>query len=326
VSTPPELTTLSPEAESLYALLAHRVPAPDLDSPALAELLAYGLVLPHPHGPTDRFIARDPLEVLTEKRERMYREIGAAMAEASALPERLRHLAVAYQRAEPQLVRGAVEYISGLDTINARLSELVASATQEILAAQPGGPRPADTLALALSRDLAALERGVAMRTLYRMSARQDAATAGHVQRVTVAGAHVRTLDESFLRAIIVDRRTAVVTDHTPPAPDADPIRALILHDPGVVHYAAQLFDRDWARASVWRGAQLPSDAILTEQQREVIQLLVAGTAQAGIARALNISPRVVNSQIAEIKRVSGANSLAQLGYWWGQQEAAAGT
>ncbi|MDH6111899.1 hypothetical protein P3T36_006918 [Kitasatospora sp. MAP12-15] len=324
LGTPAELTELSTEAQALYGLLAHRVPAPDLDSPALAELLRFGLVLPHPHGPADRFIARDPLEVLAEKRARIYEAIGASMAEVTALPERLRHLAVAYQRAEPNIVRGAVEYVSGMEAVNAVLSQLIAGATQELLTAQPSGPRPADTLALALPRDIAALERGVAMRTLYKISARSDTDTANWVSQITIAGGNVRTLDEDFLRAIIIDRRTAVVTDYTALPPGVDPIRALILHDPGVVHYAAAMFDRDWTRASVWRGAELPSGAILSDQQRSIIQLLVSGTAQAGIAKALRVSDRVVHAQIAEIKRLSGTNSLAQLGFWWGRQGAPA--
>ncbi|MGK4583505.1 LuxR C-terminal-related transcriptional regulator [Kitasatospora sp. HPMI-4] len=312
---------LSAEAQELYGALARQEPAPDSARPALAELLDFGLVLPHPHNPADRFVTRDPLEVLAEKRDRIYRQIGAAMAEVTALPEHLRPLAAVYQGAAANLVRGAVEYVSGIETINARLSEIIAGAAEELLTAQPGGPRPADMLALSLPRDRAALQRGVTMRTLYRTSVRSDGPTAQWAAQITSEGGEIRTLDEEFMRAIIVDRRIAVVTDLTEHTPGTEPVRALILHDPGVVHYAAAMFERDWARASAWRGHETPAEAELTELQTSVLRLLVSGRGQASIATTLEVSSRTVHAQIAEIKRVSGANSLAQLGYWWAKRE-----
>ncbi|WP_156179085.1 LuxR C-terminal-related transcriptional regulator [Saccharothrix sp. ST-888] len=243
------------------------------------------------------------------------------MAQVTELPEHLRPLAAVYQGAAANLVRGAVEYVSGIEKINARLSEIIAGATEELLTAQPGGPRPADMLALALPRDRAALQRSVTMRTLYRTSVRSDGPTAQWAAQITGEGAEVRTLDEAFMRAIIVDRRIAVVTDLTEHTPGTDPVRALILHDPGVVHYTAAMFERDWTRASAWRGHEAPAEADLTELQTSVLRLLVSGRGQSSIATDLEVSSRTVHAQIAELKRISGANSLAQLGYWWARRE-----
>jgi DNA-binding CsgD family transcriptional regulator/sugar-specific transcriptional regulator TrmB len=320
-----EPLVLSTEAQALYGLLARQEPAPETAETALDELLGYGLVLPHPHGPTSdgraRFITRDPSEVLAEKRDRIYRQIGSVMAEVTAMPEHLRPLAAVYQGAAADLMRGAVEYISGIEKINGRLSEIIAGAAEELLTAQPDGPRPAEMLALSLPRDRAALQRGVTMRTLYRTSVRSDGPTARWATQITGDGAEVRTLAEAFMRAIIVDRRVAVVTDLTEHTPGTDPVRALILHDPGVVHYAVAMFERDWARASTWRGHETPAEVGLTELQTSVLRLLVSGQGQSSIAKTLEVSSRTVHAQIADLKRISGANSLAQLGYWWAKRE-----
>lgn len=312
---------LSSAAQTLYLILAHSHPCPDSQEEALRELLDVGLVVPHPHRPDGYYIARDPLEVLAEQRERSYEQIGRAIQAATKLPEILRPLAMAYQRAEPNLVSGAVEYVSGTEAANARLSEIIAGATQELLTAQPNGPRPEATLALSLPRDTAALRRGVAMRTLYRADCRDDDATARWTARITQAGAHVRTLDEQFLRAVIIDRRIAVVADHTPLPAGSEPIRALILHDPGVVHYACAMFDRDWDRASPWRGDRRARRSPLSDRQRQIMQLLVTGVPQASVAKRLEMRDRAVHAEIASIKELTGCSSLAQMGYWFARHE-----
>ncbi|MFD8596948.1 TrmB family transcriptional regulator sugar-binding domain-containing protein [Kitasatospora sp. NPDC059646] len=302
-------------------ILSHAHPCPAGSNSALDELLAFGLVVPHPHRP-GRFIARDPLEVLAERRERSYEQIGKAITGVARLPEVLRPLAMAYQRAEPNLVAGAVEYVAGMEAVNSRLSEIIAGATQELLTAQPGGPRPASTLALSLPRDTAAIRRGVAMRTLYRADCRDDDDTAKWAAQVTQEGAHVRTLGEDFLRAVIIDRRIAVVADHTPLGPGREPIRALILHDPGVVHYAAVMFDRDWDRATPWRGDRRPRATALTEQQRQIMRMLVTGVPQATVAKRMDLRDRAVHAEISKIKAITGTTSLAQMGYWFARHEA----
>ena len=91
----------------------------------------------------------------------------------------------------------------------------------------PPSRRPAATraaLAVAAARDIAALERGVKMRTLYQHSARRSAVTRKYVAAVTARGAEVRTLDEFFNRMIVVDRRVAIIPGSgRPRRRDGDP-------------------------------------------------------------------------------------------------------
>lgn len=313
-----ETTALSEEAQAAYVLLAHGAGVPP-GHPGIAELLAFGLILRHPHAPESEFVVRSPADVVAEKRQRIYRAAGAAMKAAEELPQHLQALTMVYQGVETSLRRGAVEYVSGVRDVNARLEEIVSGATEELLTAQPG-PRPPATLDIALPRDRDALQRGVTMRTLYRRSARAESATAAYVAAVTAIGADVRTLGEEFMRVVIVDRRIAVATDPTELQPGQDPVRALILHDPGVVGFAAATFERDWDRASTWRGG-IAGDGLdqLTEQQQDVMARLVTGRGQPQIAQAMEMSPRALGTIIAQIKEIAGVTTLHELCFWWGR-------
>ncbi|MFF2612716.1 hypothetical protein [Kitasatospora sp. NPDC058046] len=298
----------------------------DHEDPVLRELLDYGLVVHYERADTSRYIALDPREVAAQRQQRLYQQIGWAMAEAAAIPESVRDLAIAYQYSAPNLVEGAVEHLTGIDRINGRISEIISTATHELLTSQPNGPRPADILQMSLARDVGALRRGVAMRTLYRTTARSDGPTAQWVAGITTAGGHVKTLDEEFMRMVIIDRRAAILTDHTPwTGPGPEPIRALVVHDEGLVYYAAAMFDRDWARATAWHGEEASASAELTELQRAVVRHLATGADQVAVAKAVGISPRGVSAQLATMRAVLGYNSTAQLMYELGRQAGAQG-
>jgi DNA-binding CsgD family transcriptional regulator len=319
----PADSSLSSTARQLYIAILHKAPVPDERSEALAELLAFGLIVPHPHGPADRYIPLNPQQIASQRRDMLLAQLTAAMADAAALPESLQDLAIAYHVADPDLVRGAVEYVTGVENTNARISELVAECTQELLTSQPDGPRPAETLSLAMPRDQDAVRRGVAMRTLYHTSVRSDLATARYTAAMTSAGAHVRTLGEPFMRTLVFDRRRAVLSDYTPwTGPEPEPRRALIVHDEGLVHYVAAMFDRDWSRASIWDGVKLQADATCTELQQAIMRRLGNGDGQDAVASVLGISVRTVSAQLAEMRRVLGYRSTVQMAWELGRQQA----
>lgn len=314
---------LSQGARTVYLAILHDASVSP-DDPFLAELLDFGLVVPHPHGPVGQYIPLPPGEVASRRRDMLLRQIAEAMTGTAALPEHLQDLAIAHQARRDQVAPelGAVEHLEGVEGINARISELVAQTTTEIHAAQPGGPRPAATLQLSLPRDLDALRRGVAMRTLYEDSVRSDQATADWAAETTAAGAHVRTAAEPFLRMILLDRRWAILRDFTPwVGVGPEPIRALIVHDEGLVAYCGAMFDREWARARVWKGrlgsAPTPPAVpdVLTERQREIARHLVAGSSQAAVAAAVGLGERAVQAEIASMRRTLGAGSMVALGW-----------
>ena len=142
-----------------------------------------------------------------------------------------------------------VDEIRGLPSINRFLESAVDDAEHELLTAQPAGARRAVILEQAVDRDLRALERGVDMRTLYQHTARRSKATRDHVDRILEHGAQVRTLDEFFNRLIVVDRRLAVI-------PGGAPDVAVAIHEPNLVAYLADMFDRSWERGAAVQRAR----------------------------------------------------------------------
>ncbi|WP_033818873.1 TrmB family transcriptional regulator [Kitasatospora sp. MBT63] len=321
---------VSPAGRTLYLTILHTGAPTDADADAepLAELLRFGLVVPHPHEPAGQYIALSPAEAANRRRDQLLTQVSDAMTGAVALPASVQDLAIAWQqrRAQQAPSAGTVEHLEGVERINARISELVAGTTSEILAAQPGGPRPASTLALALPRDLDALHRGVSMRTLYMDSVRTDDATAQWAAQMTAAGAHIRVTAEPFMRSIILDRRWAVLSDETPwVGPGDEPARAIVLEDEALVAYVAAMVDRDWARATVWKGDRAPAAPAaargprLTGRQQQIAQHLAAGAAQAGVAAALGISERAVQGELLAMRRALGCASNAALLYELGR-------
>lgn len=311
--------TLSPEARRLYLAILHTRTAEDAADRPLAELLAWGLVIPQPDAPGRHYLALSPAEAMRQRRETLLTQISEAMAGAAGLPSEIQDLAIAWQYRPHQPATGrGVEHLQGVDVINARISELIAQTTSEMLTAQPGGPRPAHSLALSLPRDLDALRRGVAIRTLYLDTVRTDDATSTHVRRMTAAGARVRTTSDQFLRALVFDRRAAVLRDYTPwTGEEPEPKRALVVEDEGLVHYVAAMFDREWSRGQSWRGERAvppaSADDPLTPRQQEIARQLAAGAGQAAVAAALHVSERVVQSELSTMRRVLGCSTLPAL-------------
>src|SRR5690606_2077566 len=144
----------------------------------------------------------------------------------------------AYRRS-PSTRSGQITELHG-DEIDPFLAALVGGAQTELLTAQPQAGRDANALKAAAERDVAALRRGVAQRTIYQHAARRNRATRAYAATVAEEGAEVRTLDEFFNRLIVVDRSVAVI-------PHGDNLNvALAIRDSGLVAYLVALFERSW--------------------------------------------------------------------------------
>jgi hypothetical protein len=194
------------------------------------------------------------------------------------------------------------------------LTALVSDAQEELLTAQPQAHRNAKTVQEAAVRDVAALKRGLAMRTLYQHSARRHPATHRYVAEVTEHGADVRTLDEFFNRLIVVDRRVALI-----PAAD-DQATAVVVREPAIVAYLVDVFERAFARGRPFATSeQRVMKEIASEQRSMTIRMLIEGHADAVSAKRLGVSPRTYAGYVAELKDEYEAETRFQLGYTMGQ-------
>lgn len=317
---------LSAPARRLYGAIARQewgfVDTLDSEEPqARTELLAWGLISDE-HRP----VVRDPQQALRHKLSRELAAMEQQVALLGALPDLSRELGREYRTVQLR-AGGSSVYLAEQAEVNTRIQDIIGSARTEILAAQPGGPRKREILDLAVTRDSAALERGVQMRTIYRDTVRDHPLTAEYARtmsaRATGRPAKYATLVGDFERMIIVDREYAFVSDHI--VAGAAPHAAWMVTDPAVVAVLARMFDAKWRRAQPWTG-ELRSrggDGVDTvtgadgtrtgRRQRAVLRYLCAGESQASTARRMGLSKRKLEEEIAVLKSRWGVRTLNEL-------------
>ena len=130
-------------------------------------------------------------------------------------------------------------------------------------------------------------------------------------------GAQVRTLDEFFNRLIVIDRRLAIIPGDAPEV-------ALAIHEPGIVSYLADIFDRSWERARDYeeRGEASESD-IAAEVRQLTVRMLTEGHSDPASAKRVGVSTRTYASYVAALKEEYGVETRFQLGYAMGSRAAA---
>lgn len=278
---------------------------------AHALLVRLGLLSRDPR--TNRWIAVDPTAATSQVVTPLGQKGAELLAESSAWARTFGALSQAWRRA-PQPATGPITEIRG-DAIDPFIAAVVADADNELLTAQPQVGRNATALALAAERDVAALKRGVTLRTLYQHAARRSPVTHKYVATVTEQGAEVRTLDEFFNRLIVVDRRTAII-----PGREGHSV-ALAIREPSLVAYLVDMFERHWERGRAFTNneSSMLKD-IAAEQRAMTIRMLIEGHADPVSSKRLGVSPRTYAAYVADLKEEFESQTRFQLGYTMGQR------
>ncbi|WP_159029847.1 helix-turn-helix transcriptional regulator [Streptomyces marincola] len=204
--------------------------------------------------------------------------------------------------------RKAIEIVGALADVVSLIDEASAGCKDEMISSQPGGGRPPEQLEQAVVRDIEMLDRGVKMRTLYQHASRHHTATRAYVDKVTAAGAEVRTSTELFGRMIVFDRAVAFLPHHTVPG------GAAVIRDPSVISFLCTAFNHAWERATPVENYRL-EPAVLSDLHRSVLRLLSEGARDETMARRLGVSLRTCRKYVAEIFDELGAESRFQAGY-----------
>ena len=215
---------------------------------------------------------------------------------------------------------GGAMQIHSLDAINEFISAQVMRCTDEILTAQPYGRRPPTTLAAAEDRDRAALERGVAMRTLYQHSARQSPATREYVAEMAAFGAETRTLDEFFKRLLVFDGQVALIPG------SANHAVAVAVTDRSIVEYLVDIFDRAWERALPFTVDDQVNRTVADDVRAMALRMLVEGHSDAASAKRMGVSPRTYATYISSLKQEYGVQTRFQLAWAISRADASDGT
>jgi sugar-specific transcriptional regulator TrmB len=300
-------------AQGLSATDARIADDDGADRAAFDLLVELGLV--HLDDDSGTWLPEDPASVQARVVAPLNQEAGALLEESAQWARALGSLSQSWRRSPLAQAQGRGPFTYLRDqAIGPYLAGLIAEAESELITAQPQSGRDASSVAAAVLRDTAALDRGIRMRTLYQHSARRSTFTQGYVAEVTARGAEVRTLDEFFNRMIIVDRRVAVI-----PASE-DNRSAVAVSEPSVVAFLVDIFERTWERARPFTSRDATVlRSIAAEQRAMTIRMLIEGHSDPVSAKRLGVSPRTYAGYIADLKTEYEADTRFQLGYIMGE-------
>ncbi|MGN6251099.1 MAG: LuxR family transcriptional regulator [Marmoricola sp.] len=291
-------------AEGVWPADDERVAPGGPDATARELLVELGLLVEE----DGRLLPVDPAVVQSRVVAPLGQRAAELLSESTAWATSFADLAQVFRRGRPE--DSPVTQVHGQANINRFLQAAVGDAEQELLTAQPAGARSAAVLRVAIERDIRALQRGVAMRTLYQHSARRSIVTREYVAEVTAHGAQVRTLDEFFNRLIVVDRRLAVV-----PASDGDHL-AVAIHDPHLVAYLVDIFERYWERARAFSDREEHTErAIADDVHNMTVRMLLEGHSDQASAKRMGVSTRTYAGYVAALKEQYGVETRFQLGH-----------
>jgi DNA-binding NarL/FixJ family response regulator len=300
---------LSEAAARLYLALAAPADNQRPDPKAWPELRALQLV----EGSIDNPVIRDPAPTLRRVHRDLRRRTIQLEEQSERVQMELERLGAAYRHSTSDTAAASddLEVLEGVDNINAAIDEACRAAEREVLCAQPGGGRSAEVLDAAIQRDLALLERGIRIRTLYQHPARFSTPTRFYVERVVPRGAEVRTLDEFSDRLIVVDRTVAFL-----PA-TVDRQTAVAVRQRAVIGFLADVFERAWIRAVAF--SKDTGRATLRESvdstRLAIARLVVQGDTDGVCARRAGLSLRNYREHVRQLMALLGVRSRSELGY-----------
>lgn len=205
---------------------------------------------------------------------------------------------------------GSIEPIEGLDAVRDRLRVWAQSAKRECLSLVPGGGQRPDAMEASKPLDQLALERGVAVRTIYQDSFRNDSATLQYAQWLETLGGETRTVPTLPIPLVIVDREYALV----PLDPSDDRRGALALSGPGMIAALGALFDQFWQAGVPWRQRPKRDQDGLSAVEQELLHLLAQGMTDEAASRRLGLSLRTVRRMASELMAKMHAHSRFEAG------------
>ncbi|MER5640632.1 hypothetical protein ABT095_27255 [Kitasatospora sp. NPDC002227] len=206
----------------------------------------------------------------------------------------------------------AFDLITDGAMVQSLIDEVGKRCRTEVLTVQPGGARPAESLASAREVTMQFLDRGVKVRTIYQHTARSDLATRSYVREVTAAGAEVRTADQLIDLMLIYDRELVFL-----PERGADPGRpgAAVVREPTLVSFLCSVFEFMWDSATPFVVESQKAAATSDDLKQSIIRLMVLGYKDEMVARRLGMSVRTCRRHISEITEELEATSRFQAGY-----------
>nr|WP_042191553.1 LuxR C-terminal-related transcriptional regulator [Kibdelosporangium sp. MJ126-NF4]CEL20150.1 regulatory protein [Kibdelosporangium sp. MJ126-NF4]CTQ97375.1 regulatory protein [Kibdelosporangium sp. MJ126-NF4] len=211
---------------------------------------------------------------------------------------------------ESAVPRTEMDQLRDIDEIQTRLEVLADRATRECLSFMPGGAQSPASIEAGRPLNESALRRGVAIRTVYLDSVRNDIPTFQYARWLTELGGEIRTVPTLPVRLLVVDREVALV----PVNPDNGRDGAVQLTGTGIIAALVALFDQTWAGASPFGRKPAPGQDGLSAQERELLNLLDQGMTDEAAGKRLGLSLRTVRRMMADLMERLDARSRFEAG------------
>jgi sugar-specific transcriptional regulator TrmB/AraC-like DNA-binding protein len=279
----------------------------------LGLLASHGLVSRTANRPA-RYLPTPPDAAIEPLITRRQRDLQQARALAVEVAEQVR-------RADPPPGGGreAIELLAGREAVEQRFQQLEQAACTEFLGFDLP-PYHGDSVEN--PGEVAALARGVSVRTVYAPEALEYPSRMDHIRAMAAQGEQARIFASPPLKLIMFDRHTALLPVH--PLDPGFAAGAMLVHTSALLDALYMFFELVWDRATPLSldgghpgpGPQADSTA------GDLIPLLAAGLTDEATARQLGISHRTLQRRIQALMDTLDARSRFQAGYQAGRASA----
>ncbi|MFD4761896.1 helix-turn-helix domain-containing protein [Streptomyces sp. NPDC058439] len=223
-----------------------------------------------------------------------------------------------YRSTAAQTAGGFVEVVVGVEQVAHRFHQLQRGAQRELLVFLVGEPiavprKDTDT------SESSALDRGVDFRVVADKNYLDSHDVVQDVRAAVTAGIELRLVDSLPLKMVVSDRERAMVPLDM--ADSGGEPSAIVVHRSGLLTALVHLFDKEWAQArpmyTTAAGVREEQAAGRqpTEEELEVLALLLAGISDRRAASQLGLSIRTVERRIRHLMDLAGVESRLQLGW-----------
>lgn len=208
----------------------------------------------------------------------------------------------------------AIETMTGAESMQTRLEELIMRATGSITSLQPGGPRPREHLELARQFDEDLSQRGLQVRTIYQNAVKNDRRNMEYVRWLDSLGMGVRFAPVVPFRLLLLDQDTAVLVHRLALLPH----EMFIIREPALLAPLFEYVELCWAASEPITAAEDrtgETDTAPNSQETALLQLLAAGSTDEAAAKKLGVSVRTVRRMMADLMDRLGATSRFEAGH-----------
>lgn len=314
---------LGPDDEAVYGLLvrqaqagraeladALRMPVAAVEA-ALSHLSACGLVKDEPD---DEFSVAPPAVALGALLSEQRNALRSAELALVTLAEEYRGAVAG--RAIDELI----EVVSGVDAVRHRFAQVQHAARAEVRSfvtmpfiAVPPGANAVESVAVA---------HGVRFRVVIDRPTLAEPGVIAETLESLRDGVQVRVVDALPIKMILADAELALVPLTATPGGEPG---AVLLHRTGLLAAMDALFENVWRHAHPLHAAALTGSADdlvvtedpdgLTELDRKIMALLLAGLTDQVVAAQLDLSLRTLQRRLRHLMDLAGVQTRMQLGW-----------